>query len=626
MYTRLRFLFLAVLAALVGAAFELQQLTQLRPWLGATFVRTGVELAVLWTAATAGLALIALLVLWRRSPPACSAFALAPLAWSCTWVFANLDPRGHLSTPVVVGVAAALLAASLWLFARLMPLLARLRWLGLPLLPFTVVLLLTAWAAFDWYRAVPRARPHGSRASTAATAAPAKATNVLWISIDTLRADRVGAYGNQDGLTPTLDALAREGVVFEDATCPLPLTMPSHVAMLTGLPPNLSGVHKNGVPLPANIDSLPRELANQEGYLTAAFVSGFPLFERSSRLAEHFHHYDDEADPDAPLTEGTRATPFGNLGTRVLRNNDRWREPIERSGDLTASRALAWLDENGERGTPWFVFLHFYDVHGEDVPHKPGVKRTSWASDSLPKRLRFLQNPANRRQMEQLYDGEVEFADAQAGKVIAQLRARGLLDRTLVIATSDHGESLGEHEFWYEHINPYHIETHVPLILRLPGGESAGTRVKGPAELTDLAATVRDLLGVSIDVPGSSLVSSIGTQTIPRHLVFCQSMFDFSSGSHAVSVRDGQWKLLRRSESFQICDSRRIPGGEYLFDVLADPGETNDLIASGAVPEAARIDELRTALDEYEKECVAAGPDVIDPEIAENLRKLGYVK
>jgi arylsulfatase A-like enzyme len=611
---RLRFLLFAALAALCGAAFELAFVASLRPWTGRSFLRAGLELGALWVAAAAGLALLALAARRARAPDPAGAFLLAPLAWGAAWLLCELDPRGQARASAL-GLAALLaVAAASWLQARLERGAARFAALSRPARFLVPLAAGTAAALWQWRATTPRpgAPPSGSGA------------NVVWISLDTLRADHLGAYGCERGLTPRLDQLAREGVLFTDATCPMPLTAPAHAAMLTGLPPHESGVHRNGSPLPRATPSVPRLLAAR-GWETAAFVSGFPLFERSSRLASHFHHYDDELDPRAPLSEGARTTPFGRLALRALRRVRPWREPIERAGDATVDRALAWLEDKGSR--PFLLFCHLYDPHAEYVPHPPGRRRSHfWDADSSIERLQLIEDEAERRRTAELYDGEVAFVDAQVGRLLDALRARGLLERTLVLVTSDHGESLGEHDYWYEHINPYQVETQVPLILRLPGGQRAGTRVLGPAQLTDLPRTVGDLLGVALDLPGSSLAGAIESGRIPRRLLFCQSMFDFENAWFAVSVRDGRFKLLRRSPAFERYDSRRVAGSERLFDLHSDPGELRDLIAAGAVPEEARLEELRERLDEYEKACVAVGPDRMDPEVAEQLRRLGYVR
>jgi len=612
---RLRFLFIALICGWCGAALEIGEVAAARPWIGSCFARAAIEIAALWSAATLALALVALLFRRRSSPE--GAFLIAPLAWGVAWLLAAIDARGRIETAELLLIGACLLLVGLAAGARLAPALARVRLSSSPW-PWLVVLVAALGAAgWRWRATTPR------RGAAAARATP----SVLWISLDTVRADRVGAFGGAAGLTPSLDALAREAVVFADVTAPMPLTAPSHTAMLTGLMPHESRVERNGVPLPRSTQSLPRLLA-EAGYDTAAFVSGFPLLERTSHLACHFHHYDDEFDPHAPLSEGARLTPFGVLAMKALHRVTPWTEPLEREADRTVDRAIEWLDgttSDAAGARPFFAFCHLYDAHGEYLPHRPGETRSRfWSTDSARERLALLEDEGERRHVAELYDGEVRFVDAQVGRLLDRLRARGGLDRTLVVVTADHGESLGEHDLWYEHISPYHVETHVPLIVRLPGAEKAGTRVLGPAQLTDLPATVRDLLGLSFDLPSASLAGSIESGRIPRRVICCQSLFDFDDGWHSVSARDGRFKLMRVSAAFERFDSRRLPSAERLFDLDSDPGELHDLLAAGGAPEEARVDELCARLDEYEKACVAIGPQSLDPEVAANLRRLGY--
>jgi arylsulfatase A-like enzyme len=612
---RLRFLLLALLGAWTGAAIEACDVAAVRPWTSPAFLRAAIELVVLWS--VGGVALALLVAALARGRPLGGGWLIAPLAWSVAWLLGELDPRGQVDTLELAIAGLCAVVAAIVVHRLLAPRLARVRLLEHPLPWLVAIAAAGAFAVVRWRATTPRPGPPPAQGSA----------NVLWISLDTLRADHVGAFGGPAGLTPTLDELSKEGVVFPDTTCPMPLTAPSHVAMLTGLMPHESGVHKNGVPLSRSVASLPRQLA-EHGYVTAGFVSGFPLFDRSSHFASHFHHYDDEFDPSAPLSEGARMTPLGRVALRAMRFRRHWREPIERNGDKTVDRTIRWLETQGDGAgaRPFFVFCHLYDVHAEYLPHEPGQKPSPfWDAESSIARLEILQDETERRRLADLYSGEVHFADAQVGRLLERLRARGLLERTLVVVTADHGESLGEHDYWYEHINPYHVETHVPLILRLPNHEKAGTRVAGPAQLTDLAATVRDLLGLSLDLPGSSLASAIESGRIPRRLICCQSMFDFTNAWYATSVRDGRFKLLRRSAAFERYDSKRTAATEQLFDLDADPGELTDLLANGAAaPADAKLDELRSRLDDYERICVEVGPDHMDPEVREALKRLGY--
>ncbi len=613
MRTRLAYLLIAGLAGLAGAAAELVAIATLRPWTPPTFWQTAGELAVLWSAAAIGVALLRLVT--RRDAALQGAFLCGPIGWSVAWFLTRLDGGGRLDTGVVAFVGALLLWALFFVHGRLdkgwtrLPVVAR-PWTWLVLAPLLL-------CAAVWRQRVRTPAPIDRPAA-------AKAPSILWISLDTLRADRIGAYGNRDGLTPHLDALAKEGVLFETLTCPMPLTAPSHTAMLTGLAPHESGVTKNGQPLPLHSATLPRLFA-AEGYATAGFVSGFPLFQRSSHFADHFQWYDDEFDPRAPLCEGGRSSPLGSVALRALRGQLNWKEPIERRGDVTVERALEWLDRDDAAARPFFLFVHLYDVHGEYVPHEPGVARSRfWDLGPTRERLAYLDDPQNREQISRLYDGEVKWVDTQVERLFARLRETKRYDNTLVIVTSDHGESLGEHDYWYEHINPYHVETHCPAILKLPHGEAAGTRVTGPAQTLDLARTVAEIAGAGFEVPGASLVGAIESGRIGRRTILCQSMFDFTNSFFAVSAWDGRFKLLRRSAAFQRYDSKRVAATEELFDLQDDPGETKDLLKSGALPEEFDLESMRRELDDYFAKCLEAGPAHVDEDVAAQLKKLGY--
>lgn len=223
--------------------------------------------------------------------------------------------------------------------------------------------------------------------------------NVLLVTIDTLRADRLGCYGYAGAATPVLDALAARGVRFATAIAHVPLTTPSHASILTGLTPLRHGVRDNGdFVLPDRIPTL-AEAFHDAGYRTAAFVSGFPL-DRRFGLARGFDTYDDHL----PHGEDRRRSAY-----------------VERPADQTTAAVRSWLE--GGTPSPWFLWVHYFD------PHSPYEPPPDFAA-------RFAGRP---------YDGEVAFVDAQIGVLLALLEAKGLAPRTRVLVTADHGESLGEH-------------------------------------------------------------------------------------------------------------------------------------------------------------------------------------
>ena len=274
--------------------------------------------------------------------------------------------------------------------------------------------------------------------------------NLLLVSVDTLRADAVGAYCGRIAATPWVDGLAAGGFLLERAFAPASLTLPSHASILTGRTPAGHGLHDNlGYRLGPGGLTLAEHLKAQ-GFKTAAFVGAFPLDARFG-LAQGFDLYDDQYGETDPAG--------GFFFT-------------ERSGDQVAGRAAAWIRRNTSQA--WFAFVHFFD------PHQPYAPTEPYAS-------RYSRNP---------YAGEVAFADASFGRLLDALRETGLESRTVVLLTADHGESLGEHGELTHGYFAYNSTLHVPLVVRAPG-RPGGRRSSTPVGLVDIFPTVCDLLGVS---------------------------------------------------------------------------------------------------------------------------------
>ncbi|HWW61471.1 MAG TPA: sulfatase-like hydrolase/transferase, partial [Thermoanaerobaculia bacterium] len=267
---------------------------------------------------------------------------------------------------------------------------------------------------------------------------------VILISIDTLRADHLPLYGYANIATPNLDALARDGVVFERAYSHCPMTLPSHVSMLTGLLPIEHGVRNNlgYVYDAAKHPSLP-SLLKARGYATGAAVSSYVL-RGETGLRNAFEWYEDAVDP----RPGAAFSDY------------------QRSGVTTAALASRWID--GARARPFFFFLHLYEPH---VPYEPS------------------------------YDGEIVKADAIVGEFLARLKTSGIYDKAIIVVTSDHGEGLGEHGEQQHSILVYTEALHVPMIVKLPRGERRGQRVGAPASLADIAPTIASMLGVGMTAP-----------------------------------------------------------------------------------------------------------------------------
>src|SRR5947209_6933186 len=264
------------------------------------------------------------------------------------------------------------------------------------------------------------------------------APNVVVITIDTLRADHLGCYGYSKIRTPNIDALAIESARFERAYTPVPVTLPAHTAIFTGTYPTLSGMHDfSGNKLSPKQATLATVL-KQHGYTTGAVIGSAVLDSRFG-LNQGFDFYYDHFD-------------FNRLQESNL-------EEMERPGNVVADLALDWLAKNMH--SKFFLWMHLYDPH---YPYRPP-------------------SPYSEQYKDQLYDGEIAFADAQVGRLISFLKTNGLYQNTLILLAGDHGESLGEHGEKNHGFFIYNATLHVPLIIHLPGASSP--RVVG--NLTSLA-------------------------------------------------------------------------------------------------------------------------------------------
>ena len=344
-------------------------------------------------------------------------------------------------------------------------------------------------------------------------AARSQAQNLVLITIDTLRADRVGAYGYAAAQTPAMDRLAREGVRFNRAFTTAPITLSAHASLLSGRYPPGHGARHNGIAMAGEVPTLATLLHNS-GFATGAFVSAFPLDDRFG-LARGFDVYDDE------LPRGPDRRPMN-----------------ERGGDESVRRAVAWLNANATRRT--FLWVHLFE------PHAP------------------YGDARDNRAVGVRYDEEIAASDRAVAQVLGALGERSA--ETLVVLAADHGEAFGEHGEVGHSIFVYDTTLRIPLLMRGPG-LPAGAVIDVPVSLVDIAPTVLPLLGVApSDVDGVSLQPSFSNGTISERTLYMESfapLLDFG-WSPLRSVRDGTWKYIA------------APRAE-LYDVGGDPGETRNL-------------------------------------------------
>ncbi|MEN8182404.1 MAG: sulfatase, partial [Myxococcota bacterium] len=326
----------------------------------------------------------------------------------------------------------------------------------------------------SWAVAAGPACDRGPRAS-----ALQPVRHVVVVTVDTLRADHVGAYGGSVA-TPAMDELARHGVLFEAAFTPTPSTAPAHVSLFSGLHPWNHGVLDNAVPFEA--EQLPwlAARAREAGFATAAFVSSYILAPRWG-FDHGFDTYHFEPTRLASHERGTERFPFWNRGSETTR------------------AALHWLEAHRDR--PFFVWIHYFDPHSPYVP-PPGYQRPR----DEPVDLEGKTVPAAARTREGLaalirgYRGDVAYSDAQLGALLDRLGRLGLRDDTVLVFTADHGEGLGDHGYMAHAHHLFEEQVRVPLMIAGPG-LPRGRRLRGPAQLEDLMPTLLALMG--IDVPES---------------------------------------------------------------------------------------------------------------------------
>lgn len=380
--------------------------------------------------------------------------------------------------------------------------------------------------------------------------APAR-PNIVLMTIDTLRADRVGR-----GLTPAIDALGARGLVFDHARTAVPLTLPSHVTIMTGALPPGHGVRENGVvfrPGPPTLASVLRGA----GYRTAAFVGAYVLDHRFG-LADGFDVYDDRVTRDPARSQSLEA---------------------ERRGEQVVDAALAWLRDVQP---PFFVWIHLYDPHAPYDPPKEFLARANGHA----------------------YDGEVAYADAQAGRVFDALRERGWYEDAVIALAGDHGEGLGEHHERTHGMLAYDSTLRVPLVFVAPAAHARG-RIGDPVTLGDLARSLLDAAQVIAPdtMGGSSLLAR------QEREVYAETHYPRTAGWHPIAaVADARWKLLVSSEA-------------ELYDLRDDPGERQNV----ANAHAALVERMTQRARQFGRPGNAQAPGQIDRETAARLRSLGYV-
>jgi arylsulfatase A-like enzyme/Flp pilus assembly protein TadD len=395
-----------------------------------------------------------------------------------------------------------------------------------------------------------------------------KIRNVLMISIDTCRADRLGCYGAPGGVTPNIDRLASEGSLFESVVSPAPITLPAHSSMFTGTVPPTHGVRDNLAYRLGAANVTLAERLKESGFATAAVVGAFVLDSRTG-IDQGFDYYDDRFE-----------VSLDNVVS------------AERRGEQVSRRGITWLEEHHRK--PFFLFLHYFDPHfGYDAPE--------------PFRSDFASDP---------YSAEIAYVDHCIGRVTDALTDMGVLESTLIIVTSDHGEMLGEHGESTHTYFIYEAAVRVPLIFRVPGGIPA-QRFSEPVGLIDIVPTVVGLLDLPPKAPAqgvdlsAALTSGIAPE--PDRSFYLESIVPTNYGANPLlGLVKGNWKYIQTTRP-------------ELYDVEADPQEATNL----ATARTDRAVPMEQALGRMiERSAREPGADSLaepDNEALQKIRSLGYV-
>src|SRR5579863_7250974 len=403
----------------------------------------------------------------------------------------------------------------------------------------------------------------------------AKPVNIILITLDTTREDRMGFLGSKRGLSPNLDSLAQQAAVFSRAYSQVPLTTPSHATILTGTYPQFNHVSDLGSPLGKDLPYLP-DILRQHGYRTAAFVGSQVLDPKSAAAAgfdRGFETYD---------------APFHIRGP----GEDRYHS-VERRGMTVVESALAWLNQHPLG--PFFLWLHFYDPHD---PYDPPP----------PFKAQYSASP---------YDGEIAYMDSAIGHLLSTLRSHGLYDQTVIVVVADHGEAFGEHGEWSHGLFLYDETIHVPLLVKLPSAGSVRRLIESRVGLVDIAPTLLQEVGIAAPsaMQGQSLLELIKTKSNAA----AQDRPEYAETDYP--YRAFGWSSLRawRAGKYLYVDAPQ----RELYDQLLDPAASRNLLTSAP----SVTDTMAAQLEEFRRKTSVAGNAEarLAPRQAEQLQALGHV-
>ncbi len=466
----------------------------------------------------------------------------------------------------------------------------------------------------------------------ACSRAPKGPVNVVLVTIDTLRPDRLSCYGYTEAQTPNIDRFASQGVLFEEAHCDVPWTTPSMASVHTGL----YAIHHGFKSTYQQLDDANLTLAEflkSKGYTTAAFIGSFPL-DSSFHLNQGFDLYDEKF--DTPSIVGSEATPGQHVASEFHQNVDDQRlfqflksqADAYREDSKVSDAVIAWLQAKPK--PPFLLWVHYFG------PHERADTRLSEDES----RARVLHD----------YDPDLQKTDQAVGRLLDALRETGFQQQTLVILHADHGQSLGEHYYFGHGKNLYDATLRIPLIMRFPGRLPAGRRVTAPARNVDIFPTALELAGYTVppNLDGASLVAAINGGKSSSDETYCETYLSateafaepvrleddsvYQLGFIRRGVRTSEWMYVVNEPSSFIDHSNPPPvpksvaekfQTEELYELWKDPGETTSVMGKRPVAEAM----MRNKLAAYLKTSHALNARrELDEASKERMRSLGYMK
>lgn len=455
--------------------------------------------------------------------------------------------------------------------------------------------------------------------------------NIILVSIDSLRADHVRSYGYERETTPHLDRIAREGAAFETAVAESSWTIPSHATLLTGVGSRVHGMETGYVRLSPRRRTLAHVL-KEHGYRTAGVFSG-PYLHPVFGFDQGFDTYESVI-PALPMPPGRAGpAPGTDAVNRIMESQE---EALRRpTGAAVTDRALRLLQEAA--GRPFFLFLHYFDVHYDYDPPEPYWRRFDPDYRGTFTGRDFVNNPdihdgmnaVALRHLLARYDGEILYTDEQIGRLVDALDRNGLSASTLLLVTSDHGDEFFEHEDRGHRRSLFEETVRVPLVVRFPGRVPAGRRIGGLARHVDVAPTLLAYAGIRAPMEGVDLRPSLESGLPPPVEYAVSRLVRNPVKNEWVSVRTRERKYILRRQG-----DRRT---ELLYDLRTDPGEHDPIMTvvrrSPEEPDpAGPLSRARSLLVEWDRR---ARPDRVvgldkpgdlSPEMLERLRALGYVQ